>query len=166
MQFIDQRRARFLDKFGSADARLYELEWVIFRRAFAVGTLSRDGVRRNHNANMEFAQTILQFINHARWVRYREEMLSFLLEYRQNPRLFAEYSVQDLLENNHIKAPAVKTETMSNVMLVPLMRYGLFRCIECNSRHTDNHSVQIRAADEPTTVFVHCFDCGADWIAN
>jgi DNA-directed RNA polymerase subunit M/transcription elongation factor TFIIS len=165
MQFIDQRRARFLERFGTAEAS--ELEWAVFRRAFAVGALTRAGVRRDHNANIAFAQTVLQFISHSRWVRYREEMLSFLLEYKQNPRLFELYTVQELLDNKHIVAPKMETEAMlSNVMLVPLVRYGLFRCVECNSRHTDNHSVQIRAADEPATVFVHCFDCGADWIAN
>ena len=40
-------------------------------------------------------------------------------------------------------------------------RYGLFECHHCHSKNTDNYQSQTRSADEPATIFVNCFDCGA-----
>ena len=40
---------------------------------------------------------------------------------------------------------------------------GMLRCSKCKSRNTDFYEKQTRSADEPTTKFAQCFNCGARW---
>ncbi len=38
---------------------------------------------------------------------------------------------------------------------------GFFECQHCHSKNTDWSQSQTRSADEPATIFIVCFDCGA-----
>jgi len=40
---------------------------------------------------------------------------------------------------------------------------GILICSKCKSRKTDFYERQTRSADEPTTKFANCFDCGHRW---
>ena len=40
---------------------------------------------------------------------------------------------------------------------------GMLRCSKCKSRNTDFYEKQTRSADEPTTKFAQCYNCGARW---
>ena len=40
---------------------------------------------------------------------------------------------------------------------------GVFQCGKCKSWKTRHSEAQTRSADEPMTVFVRCFGCGAHW---
>lgn len=40
---------------------------------------------------------------------------------------------------------------------------GIMQCGKCKSRNTDFREQQTRSADEPTTKFCECFDCGHKW---
>ncbi len=39
----------------------------------------------------------------------------------------------------------------------------MFTCGKCKSKRTTYRTAQIRAADEPETIFVTCLDCGKKW---
>lgn len=38
-----------------------------------------------------------------------------------------------------------------------------FRCRRCHGRRCTYYELQTRSADEPSTIFVSCVDCGARW---
>lgn len=40
---------------------------------------------------------------------------------------------------------------------------GIMQCGKCKSRNTDFREQQTRSADEPTTKFCECYDCGHKW---
>jgi transcription elongation factor S-II len=40
---------------------------------------------------------------------------------------------------------------------------GLFKCRKCNSYKTEYNERQTRSADEPTTKFCYCYNCGNRW---
>lgn len=40
---------------------------------------------------------------------------------------------------------------------------GAYECRRCKSRKTVYTTMQIRSADEPETVYVHCLNCGKNW---
>ena len=40
---------------------------------------------------------------------------------------------------------------------------GLYRCSRCKSMRTDYKLIQTRSADEPSSAFVLCGDCGKRW---
>lgn len=39
----------------------------------------------------------------------------------------------------------------------------MFTCKKCKSKRCTYYEMQTRSADEPTTVFVTCLDCGKNW---
>lgn len=48
----------------------------------------------------------------------------------------------------------------------PKLEEGLFKCSACGSKKTYSYGKQTRSADEATTVFVTCGNCGKKWIIN
>ena len=48
-------------------------------------------------------------------------------------------------------------------MLLPKDHVGLFRCGRCKSMRTLYNLLQTRSADEPSTAFIVCDDCGNRW---
>lgn len=38
-----------------------------------------------------------------------------------------------------------------------------FKCRKCKGRNCTYYELQTRSADEPTTIFVTCIDCGSRW---
>jgi DNA-directed RNA polymerase subunit M/transcription elongation factor TFIIS len=38
-----------------------------------------------------------------------------------------------------------------------------FKCRKCKKRETTYYELQIRSADEPSTYFITCLNCGANW---
>jgi DNA-directed RNA polymerase subunit M/transcription elongation factor TFIIS len=39
----------------------------------------------------------------------------------------------------------------------------MFTCKKCKSKKCTYYELQTRSADEPTTVFITCLDCGKHW---
>jgi len=39
----------------------------------------------------------------------------------------------------------------------------MFTCNKCKSKQCTYYEMQTRSADEPTTVFVTCLNCGKNW---
>ncbi len=39
----------------------------------------------------------------------------------------------------------------------------LFNCRKCHSNRCTYYEMQTRSADEPTTIFITCLDCGKNW---
>jgi DNA-directed RNA polymerase subunit M/transcription elongation factor TFIIS len=51
-----------------------------------------------------------------------------------------------------------------NVMkVIPELPDGLFKCGKCKSYKTEYNERQTRSADEPTTKFCYCHNCGHRW---
>lgn len=59
----------------------------------------------------------------------------------------------------------VKTELnmIFEDQLRPKTHTGMYKCGKCGSKNTTYIGLQTRAADEPTTIFVNCIDCGKRW---
>ncbi len=66
--------------------------------------------------------------------------------------IWDEYNDEMKKEVNKLKTPIEVVE-------------GIFVCKKCGQNKTQNYSVQLRRADEPPTVFVHCMnkDCRNKW---
>ena len=43
---------------------------------------------------------------------------------------------------------------------------GVLQCGKCKSKRTLSYAKQTRAADEPTSIFAQCVDCGNQWREN
>jgi DNA-directed RNA polymerase subunit M/transcription elongation factor TFIIS len=148
--------------FSTTTPALLELERQEFERYFPVLELEqlthRD--KRDIDQNMQFLDATLKFLSTTAWQNYRNAMLSWALACRQRPNLLSDFSVEQLLRNEHIAVLA--KEEPPEIISVPVVR-GFFRCSRCRSYNTQYTSVQTRSADEPMTQFVHCNDCGSSW---
>jgi DNA-directed RNA polymerase subunit M/transcription elongation factor TFIIS len=40
---------------------------------------------------------------------------------------------------------------------------SLYKCKKCKSRRCTHFEMQVRSADESTSIFISCIDCGANW---
>ena len=43
------------------------------------------------------------------------------------------------------------------------IKEGVYKCSKCGSKKTIQNEMQIRSADEPTTIFIQCTNCGKRW---
>lgn len=156
--FIETRRNYFLTRLPPIAAHLENRE---FSRIFDIAQLvsfcnspARD--RTNRTQNRELALMALKLVAVQRWLQYREIMVSWLLAYKDDPKLFDRFTTEQLLQGDHIIRPEVKQQEIEHPV-VP--HTGLFKCSKCGSRQTTYSSVQTRSADEPMTQFVFCHTC-------
>jgi transcription elongation factor S-II len=65
---------------------------------------------------------------------------------------------------NEIKKSILKDdEDVIHIIDVSERPDGLFKCGKCKSYKTEYNERQTRSADEPTTKFCYCYNCGNRW---
>lgn len=77
--------------------------------------------------------------------------LAFMSHQELNPALW-----KDMIEQK-IKRDASKYSTNVEAMT------DMFVCKKCKSRRCTYYELQTRSADEPSTIFISCVDCGKHW---
>ncbi len=63
---------------------------------------------------------------------------------------------RDILETKMRKDAKIGENTLTSMT-------DQFRCSRCKKRECVYHSIQLRSADEPETIFVRCLNCGKSW---
>lgn len=63
---------------------------------------------------------------------------------------------EDLLEKKR-----QKEKSLYNTNQQPTT--SLYKCKKCKSRRCQHFEMQVRSADESTSIFLCCLDCGANW---
>ena len=83
------------------------------------------------------------------------------------PKTFAFMTHQEMnpdqwktMIENHIKRVASKYSTNVEAMT------EMFTCKKCKSKKCTYYELQTRSADEPSTIFITCIDCGKHWKQN
>lgn len=56
-----------------------------------------------------------------------------------------------------------ESELKMTVESTVLIKEGLYKCSKCGSRKVISNEMQVRSADEGTTVFCTCSNCGNKW---
>jgi transcription elongation factor S-II len=77
--------------------------------------------------------------------------LAFMSHQELNPALWT-----DMIKQK-IKRDASKYSTNIEAMT------DMFVCKKCKSRRCTYYELQTRSADEPSTIFISCVDCGKHW---
>ena len=66
----------------------------------------------------------------------------------EGPGLFEKFAKEKAIRNN-INSGALESD--------------LFKCTRCKKNHCSYYELQTRSADEATTVFITCLNCGKRW---
>ncbi len=77
--------------------------------------------------------------------------LAFMTHQEMNPEHW-----KDMIERK-MKRDAAKYSTHVEAMT------DMFVCKKCKSRRCTYYELQTRSADEPSTIFISCVDCGKHW---
>lgn len=77
--------------------------------------------------------------------------LAFMTHQEMNPAHW-----KDMIERK-MKRDATKFSTNVEAMT------DMFCCKKCKSRRCTYYELQTRSADEPSTIFISCLDCGKHW---
>ena len=93
-----------------------------------------------------------------------EDLLNLLLSNEISPQQLAFMTHQELnperwklLIERKMKRDSSKLNT--NIQAST----DMFTCRKCKSKKCTYYELQTRSADEPTTIFVTCLDCGKNW---
>ena len=95
------------------------------------------------------------------------ELVSMLMTEELNPRTLAFMTHQefnplrwkDMIEQK-MKRDANKYSNNIEAMT------EMFTCKKCRSKRCTYYELQTRSADEPSTIFISCLDCGKHWKQN
>lgn len=79
------------------------------------------------------------------------KILAFMTHQEMNPSHWKEMIEQKM------RRDAVKFSTNVEAMT------DMFVCKKCKSRKCTYYELQTRSADEPSTIFISCLDCGKHW---
>jgi transcription elongation factor S-II len=63
---------------------------------------------------------------------------------------------ENLIIRNRKKMDALSENNLDNIS-------SMFTCSRCKKNKCVHFQLQTRSADEPTTVFVTCLNCGKNW---
>ena len=79
------------------------------------------------------------------------KILAFMTHQEMNPAQW-----KDMIEQK-MRRDATKFSTNVEAMT------DMFVCKKCKSRKCTYYELQTRSADEPSTIFISCLDCGKHW---
>ncbi len=67
--------------------------------------------------------------------------------------------------NSHVFSPIKnKFEEIDRYIINPIeVEEGVIECGKCHSKKTYSYQIQTRSADEPSTTFAQCVECGIKW---
>ena len=92
-----------------------------------------------------------ELISLAKQEELTPKVLAFMTHQEMNPALWKEMIAQKM------RRDAVKFSTNVEAMT------DMFVCKKCKSRKCTYYELQTRSADEPSTIFISCLDCGKHW---
>jgi transcription elongation factor S-II len=100
-------------------------------------------------------------------LKNNQELVSMLMTEELNPRTLAFMTHQefnplrwkDMIEQK-MKRDANKYSNNIEAMT------EMFTCKKCKSKRCTYYELQTRSADEPSTIFISCLDCGKHWKQN
>jgi transcription elongation factor S-II len=93
----------------------------------------------------------LELINLVKNEELTSKVLAFMTHQEMNPAHW-----KDMIEQK-MRRDAVKFSTNVEAMT------DMFVCKKCKSRKCTYYELQTRSADEPSTIFISCLDCGKHW---
>jgi len=107
---------------------------------------------------------------------YCDRMRTFFMNLEYLPLLTSIYngeiSMQELEKmTNQEMRPDIWDELIEKKKKKDLLKFkeneqaftDMFHCKKCNQRKTSYYELQTRSADEPTTIFITCLNCGKKW---
>jgi transcription elongation factor S-II len=92
-----------------------------------------------------------ELISLAKQEELTPKILAFMTHQEMNPAHW-----KDMIEQK-MRRDAVKFSTNVEAMT------DMFVCKKCKSRRCTYYELQTRSADEPSTIFISCLDCGKHW---
>jgi transcription elongation factor S-II len=87
-------------------------------------------------------------------IKHREikpENVAFMTHQELNPEHWKEYIERKIKRDSSKYTTNIEAST------------DMFTCKKCKSKKCTYYELQTRSADEPTTVFITCLDCGKHW---
>jgi transcription elongation factor S-II len=81
----------------------------------------------------------------------KPENLAFMTHQELNPEHWKEYIERKIKRDSSKYTTNIEAST------------DMFTCKKCKSKKCTYYELQTRSADEPTTVFITCLDCGKHW---
>lgn len=166
--FRENIRAKLIEKFGKPneieEVFMYNLEIGIFNYAIKDAT----------------NQKIIKKWDNPSFITLYSDRLRTIYSNLKNPDIIKNIKSGDLLPktfafmthqemnpehwkvmiDRHIKRVASKYSTNIEAMT------EMFTCKKCKSKKCTYYELQTRSADEPSTIFITCIDCGKHWKQN
>jgi transcription elongation factor S-II len=81
----------------------------------------------------------------------KPENVAFMTHQELNPEHWKEYIERKIKRDSSKYTTNIEAST------------DMFTCKKCKSKKCTYYELQTRSADEPTTVFITCLDCGKHW---
>lgn len=166
--FRENIRAKLSEKFGKPhqieDLFMYNLEIGIFNYAIKEATNKKIIKKWDNPAFVTIYKDHLRtiytnlknqdIIKNIKSGDLAPKTFAFMTHQEMNP-----YQWKTMIEN-HIKRVASKYSTNVEAMT------EMFTCKKCKSKKCTYYELQTRSADEPSTIFITCIDCGKHWKQN
>ena len=94
--------------------------------------------------NREFLEKILNG-------EFKEQQVGFLSHHEMNPERWRLLMEQKMKRDQNSQGTSLSAST------------DMFTCRKCQSKKCVYYELQTRSADEPSTIFVTCLNCGKNW---
>ena len=94
--------------------------------------------------NPEFLEKILNG-------EFKEQQVGFLSHHEMNPERWRLLMEQKMKRDQNSQGTSLSAST------------DMFTCRKCQSKKCVYYELQTRSADEPSTIFVTCLNCGKNW---
>lgn len=151
-------RAAFLRKYGLTEKQAANLEIGAYNFALKEAD-NRKIIKKWENRN--FCQIYLdrlrslyrnlpQLAPRIRAGEYEPQQVAFMSHFEMNPACW-QALIQQKMKRDAQTATTMQAST------------DMFMCRACKSRKCVYYELQTRSADEPSTIFITCLDCGKNW---
>ena len=95
------------------------------------------------------------------------ELLALLASEELSPKTLAFMTHQEMNPERWAKMIEAKIKRDSNKFNTKVEAMTeMFTCKKCKSKRCTYYELQTRSADEPSTIFISCLDCGKHWKQN
>lgn len=167
-QFRENVRAQLIERFGRnrANPKIFvNIEIGVYNFAIKEATnlkvIKKWDIPAFSTLYMNRLRTV--FIN----LKNNPDLVAMLCNEELSPQTFAFMTHQEfnpahwkLMIEQKMKRDANKYSTNIEAMT------EMFTCKKCRSKRCTYYELQTRSADEPSTIFISCLDCGKHWKQN
>ncbi len=95
------------------------------------------------------------------------ELIALLASEELSPKTLAFMTHQEMNPERWAKMIEAKIKRDSNKFNTKVEAMTeMFTCKKCKSKRCTYYELQTRSADEPSTIFISCLDCGKHWKQN